>query len=102
MVAGHIIDRTGLTSTFIIVPTRMLVDHVVQELARQVPDVAIGTFCGEGNLVVADGINVITYAMLQSGTSSSTLVSSRQRRSKTPIGTRLRVSRVKREFASAR
>jgi hypothetical protein len=30
-----------------------------------VPDVAIGTYCGERRLVVAGGINVSTYAMLQ-------------------------------------
>jgi hypothetical protein len=64
VVAGHIIGRTGLTSTFI-VPTRTLVDQVAHELARQVPDVAIGTYCGERRLVVAGGINVSTYAMLQ-------------------------------------
>ncbi len=64
VVAGHIIDRTGLTSTFI-VPTRTLVDQTVRELGRHVPNVAIGTYCGERKLVVADGINVITYAMLQ-------------------------------------
>jgi hypothetical protein len=63
VIAGHIIDRTGLTATFI-VPTRALVEQTVRELARRAPGVAIGTYCGERKLVVAGGINVITYAML--------------------------------------
>jgi hypothetical protein len=64
VVAGHIIDRTRLTATFI-VPTRALVDQTTRELARQVPGVAIGSYCGERKLVVGHGINVVTYAMLQ-------------------------------------
>jgi len=64
VVAGHIIDRTGLTATFL-VPTRALVEQTVRELTRQVPGVAIGSYCGEHKLVVEHGINVVTYAMLQ-------------------------------------
>ncbi len=63
VIAGHIIDRTALTATFI-VPTRALVEQTVRELARRVPGVAIGTYCGERKLVVSGGVNVITYAML--------------------------------------
>lgn len=63
VIAGHIIDRTGLTATFI-VPTRALVEQTVRELARRVPGVAIGTYCGERKLVARSGINVVTYAML--------------------------------------
>jgi DNA-directed RNA polymerase specialized sigma24 family protein len=64
VVAGHIIDRTGLTATFL-VPTRALVDQTVRELTRRIPGAAIGSYCGDHALVVGHGINVVTYAMLQ-------------------------------------
>jgi len=64
VVAGHIIDRTGLTATFL-VPTRTLVEQTLSELTRRVPGVAVGSYCGEHKLVVGYGINVVTYAMLQ-------------------------------------
>jgi hypothetical protein len=38
----------------------------VRELARRVPGVEIGTYCGERKLVARGGINVVTYAMLGS------------------------------------
>lgn len=63
VIAGHIIERTGLTATFI-VPTRALVEQTVRELALRVPGVPIGTYCGERKLVVPGGVNVTTYSML--------------------------------------
>lgn len=64
VVAGHIIDRTGLTATFI-VPTRTLLEQTVRELSRQLPGVAIGSYYGEVKQVARHGVNVVTYAMLQ-------------------------------------
>lgn len=64
VVAGHIIDRTGLQATFI-VPTRTLLEQTVRELGRQLPGVAIGSYYGEAKRVVEHGVNVVTYAMLQ-------------------------------------
>lgn len=64
VVAGHIIDRAGLTATFI-VPTRTLVEQTVRELRRQLPGVKIGSYYGEVKRVVEHGVNVVTYAMLQ-------------------------------------
>lgn len=63
-VAGHIIDRSSLTATFI-VPTRALLDQTVRELALWAPGVAIGSYSGERQAVVDHGVNVVTYAMLQ-------------------------------------
>lgn len=64
VIAGHIIDRAGLIATFI-VPTRALLDQTVRELGGRMPGVAIGSYCGEHSHVVDHGINVVTYAMLQ-------------------------------------
>jgi superfamily II DNA or RNA helicase len=63
-VAGHIIDRSSLTAAFI-VPTRALLDQTMRELALWVPGVAIGSYSGERQSVVDHGVNVVTYAMLQ-------------------------------------
>ena len=64
VVAGHIVDRAELTSTFI-VPTRTLLEQTVRELTRLVPGVEIGSYGGGHDHVVAHGVNVTTYAMLQ-------------------------------------
>lgn len=64
VIAGHIIDRAGLMATFI-VPTRALLDQTVRELGHRMPGVAIGSYCGEHRRVVDHGVNVVTYAMLQ-------------------------------------
>ncbi|MBC7975235.1 MAG: DEAD/DEAH box helicase family protein, partial [Myxococcales bacterium] len=63
VVAGHIIDRAELAATFI-VPTRTLLEQTVRELARQLPGVAIGSYGGGHDHVIAHGVNVTTYAML--------------------------------------
>lgn len=64
VVAGHIVDRAELTSTFI-VPTRTLLEQTVRELTRLVPGVEIGSYGGGHDHVVPHGVNVTTYAMLQ-------------------------------------
>jgi hypothetical protein len=64
VVAAHIIDRAELAATFI-VPTRTLLEQTVRVLERQVPGVKIGSYGGGHDHVVAYGINVTTYAMLQ-------------------------------------
>jgi hypothetical protein len=63
VVAGHIIDRTELATTFI-VPTRTLLEQTVRQLERQLPGVKIGSYGGGHDHVVAHGVNVTTYAML--------------------------------------
>jgi type III restriction/modification enzyme restriction subunit len=63
VVAGHIIDRAELATTFIM-PTRTLLEQMVRELQRQVPGVKIGSYGGGHEHVVAHGVNVTTYAML--------------------------------------
>jgi type III restriction/modification enzyme restriction subunit len=64
VVTGHIIDRAGLTATFI-VPTRTLLEQTRRELARLVPGARIGSYGGGHDQVVPHGVNVTTYAMLQ-------------------------------------
>jgi hypothetical protein len=54
VVAGHIIDRAELSTTFI-VPTRTLLEQTVRELEQQVPGVKIGRYGGGHDHVVAHG-----------------------------------------------
>ena len=62
--AAHIIERTGLTATFV-VPTRNLVRQVAAELEAQIPGVPVGIYYGDVKQVVDHGVNVATYSILQ-------------------------------------
>ncbi len=62
--AGEIIGRSGLAAT-VIVPTRILVQQTRRLLGEMLPRTPIGVLSGEERSVVARGVNVTTYAMLQ-------------------------------------
>lgn len=64
VVAAHILARSGLCSTFI-VPTRTLVLQTANELRACMPGVPVGVYFGERKELVAHGVNVATYALLQ-------------------------------------
>ena len=64
VVAGSIIARTGLISTFV-VPSKALVRQTSKELRAQIPGVPIGVFFGEQKNPVRCGVNVMTYSSLQ-------------------------------------
>lgn len=64
VVAGHILSRTRLHTTFI-VPTRALVGQTIEQLKAVAPSTEVGSFCGETKAPVRHGVNVTTYAMLQ-------------------------------------
>lgn len=64
VVAAHILARSGLCSTFI-VPTRTLVLQTANELRACMPGVPVGVYFGERKELVAHGVNVATYAILQ-------------------------------------
>ncbi len=64
VLAGEIIGRCGLTAT-IVVPTRTLIQQTRRLLGEMLPRTPIGVLSGEERAVVADGINVTTYSMLQ-------------------------------------
>jgi hypothetical protein len=64
VVAAHLIAKAGLTAAFL-VPTRVLVEQIADELVRHLPGVPVGHWFGEASHVVEGGVNVGTYAMLQ-------------------------------------
>jgi len=64
VIAGHVIDRAGLTST-VLVPTRTLVGQTMRILGMLLPGVPIGLFTGEEKRVVEQGVNVLTHAMVR-------------------------------------
>src|SRR3989338_11413026 len=64
VLAGQIIAGAGMMTTFI-VPTLTLVRQTARDLAKQLPDIPIGTYCGESKDLVMWGINVTTYQILQ-------------------------------------
>lgn len=64
VIAGHIIARAGLTTTFV-VPTRTLVLQTARALEAQLPGVPIGVYYGERKQTAWHGVNVATYAILQ-------------------------------------
>ena len=63
VIAGHIIDRTGLTTT-VVVPTRTLVRQTARLLRQMLPGVPVGSLSMDSHDVVEHGVNVLTYAML--------------------------------------
>ncbi len=63
VVAGHLIARSGLCSTFI-VPTKALVDQITRELSARLPGVSIGQYFSESRSLVEHGVNVTTYSIL--------------------------------------
>jgi len=63
VIAGHIVDRTGLRSVFV-VPTRALVEQTIRELHTQLPGVPVGAWYGDEKRLVDRGVNVTTYASL--------------------------------------
>lgn len=64
VVAAHIIERTGLTATFV-VPTKTLVRQVAAELEARLPGIPIGMYYGDVKQIVEHGVNVATYSILQ-------------------------------------
>ena len=64
VIAAHIIARTGLRAT-VIVPSRTLVHQVAAELRSQLPGVSVGLWCGTEQTIVASGVNVVTYQIIQ-------------------------------------
>ena len=66
VVAGHIIDRTGLSTVFL-VPTRALARQTIDALHLQLPGVPIGAWYADEKRFVEHGVNVLTYAMLLRG-----------------------------------
>ncbi|MBN1652925.1 MAG: DEAD/DEAH box helicase family protein [Deltaproteobacteria bacterium] len=64
VVAAHIIERTGLTATFI-VPTKTLVRQVAAEFEARLPGIPIGMYYGDVKQIVEHGVNVATYSILQ-------------------------------------
>jgi superfamily II DNA or RNA helicase/DNA-directed RNA polymerase specialized sigma24 family protein len=65
VLAAQIARATGLHAAFV-VPTRVLVEQVREQLARFAPEVPVGVFFGEGKRTVARGVNITTYASLVS------------------------------------
>lgn len=65
VVAAHIIARTNLTAMFI-VPTRILVRQVAEEMKKHLPGVPVGLLHGNEDSLVAGGVNIATYQILQS------------------------------------
>ncbi|HEX7599975.1 MAG TPA: DEAD/DEAH box helicase family protein, partial [Polyangiaceae bacterium] len=63
VIAGHIIARTGLRSTFI-VPTKTLVVQTARELRTLMPNTPVGVYFGEQKELVEAGVNVATYSIL--------------------------------------
>ncbi len=64
VIAAHIARRLGVQAAFV-VPTRVLVAQTRREFARHAPDVAVGVFYGDEKRAVDHGMNVTTYATLQ-------------------------------------
>lgn len=64
VLAGAFIAGAGLNAT-VIVPTKTLVEQSRRELHAQLPHVTIGAYYGEEKDLVAHGINVATYQILQ-------------------------------------
>ena len=64
VVAGNMIARTGLNSTFV-VPTKTLIRQVSNELRSQMPEVPVGVHYSELRNAVNNGVNITTYASLQ-------------------------------------
>ncbi len=64
VVAGKIIDLTGLCSTFI-VPTRALVHQTREEFHTHLPGVPTGLYFGEQKRPVDNGVNITTYQTFQ-------------------------------------
>ncbi|MFC1611157.1 DEAD/DEAH box helicase family protein [Myxococcota bacterium] len=64
VVAAHIIERTGLTATFV-VPTKTLVRQVAAEFEARLPGIPIGMYYGDVKQIVEHGVNVSTYSILQ-------------------------------------
>lgn len=68
VLAARILEATGLHAAFV-VPTRVLVDQVADEVARFAPSVSTGAFFSERKALVPHGLNLVTYASLtQHGT----------------------------------
>jgi len=65
VVAGRIIDWAGLCST-IVVPTKALVHQTLEELRCQIPGIPMGLYYSEIKQPVSHGVNITTYATLQS------------------------------------
>ncbi len=63
VIAGQLIARTGLTTTFI-TNTLTLVEQAYRSLREQLPDVLIGRFTGEREEIVPYGVNITTYEMM--------------------------------------
>ena len=63
VLAARIVEATGLHAAFV-VPTRVLVEQVADELARFAPGVPTGAFFSERKGLVPHGLNLITYASL--------------------------------------
>ncbi len=63
VIAGYLIARTGLTTTFI-TNTLTLVEQACRSLREQLPQVLVGRFTGEYEEVVPFGVNVTTYEMM--------------------------------------
>jgi superfamily II DNA or RNA helicase len=64
VIAAHLLERSGLHGLFL-VPTRTLVQQTVREMRARAPSVAVGAFFGEEKELVAQGVNVATYALVQ-------------------------------------
>ena len=64
VIAGHILSRTELTTTFL-VPTRTLVEQSARELSALLPGLPVGVYFSERKELVDHGVNVTTYQILQ-------------------------------------
>ncbi|MDQ7814777.1 MAG: sigma factor-like helix-turn-helix DNA-binding protein [Patescibacteria group bacterium] len=72
VIAAHMILGTGLTAT-IIVPSRMLIEQTVNELRTWLGNIPIGMFYGDRKEVLENGVNVVTYAILQAHMKTNTV-----------------------------
>ena len=63
VLAAQMVQASGLHSAFI-VPTKVLVAQVLEQVARWAPHVPTGVFFGERKELVPYGLNVITYSSL--------------------------------------
>ena len=63
VLAARIVSATGLHAAFV-VPTRVLVQQVADELARFASEVPTGAFFSERKGLVRHGLNLVTYASL--------------------------------------
>ena len=72
VIAGEIIARTCLTTTFV-VPTLPLADQAVKEFRFHLPNALVGALYGDHEEVVPYGINITTYPMMQSRMKSNSV-----------------------------